>query len=635
MANPFPSAFIDELRTRAALYDIAGRHVRWDAGKSNPARRDWWACCPFHQEKTPSFHIDDNKGFYYCFGCGAKGDVISFVMEKERLSYPEAVRSLARHTGIPMPETSPAAVAREAEQQQHRERIRAVLHAAQRFFCAQLHQQSARAAQEHLHRRAITPDLWERFSLGFAPAGNRLLRHLADQSIRQADMLEAGLIGLGEQDRQPYDRFRNRIIFPIHDARNRLIAFGGRALARDAQAKYLNSPETLLFHKRETLYNLSRARKPAQEAQSILLVEGYTDVIAMSRAGFSHVVAPLGTALGERQIALLWRLAPEPILCFDGDSAGIRAAERTMELLLEQLKPGCSMRFALLPPEQDPEDLLRQGGRGAMKRLLENACPLDEMLWRREVARGEWRTPEQRARLQQRLHQLVERIPGLRVRSFYRSAMKKRRDALFFGTGRQYSVSLETQRRALALKADAADHSRRRIRLLLYLCIRFPLLAERYGEELSGLDIADAEADATRDMLLETIAREGVPDSEILQRRLRDADLGGIAAEFQRTDCSAPHAAEGVHRADFSLEKGDKLWRHVHALERKDTILRKDIPEAVSELSSLPDENREENEHEPLHRLRALHEELAAAQGSETRFADSPEKTLASGTAKG
>ena len=619
MPSPFPPAFIEELRERATLHDIVGRNVRWDAGKSNPARRDWWACCPFHHEKTPSFHIDGHKGVYYCFGCGAKGDVISYVMEKERLTYPEAVRNLARHAGIPMPQMSQAASAREAEQQQRRERLRAVLQEAQGFFRAQLHQRSAGEAREHLRSRAIAPHLWERFGLGFAPAGNRLLRHLADKAIRQADMLDAGLTALGEQDKQPYDRFRNRITFPIHDAKNRLIAFGGRALDRDAPAKYLNSPETILFQKRELLYNLARARKPSQEAQSILLVEGYMDVIAMSAAGFAHVVAPLGTALGERQIALLWRLAAEPILCFDGDSAGIRAAERSTELLLEHLKPGHSMRFALLPAGKDPEDVLRQGGSAAMTRLLKDALPLDEMLWKREVDRGEWHTPEQRARLQQSLHRLVRRIPDTGVRSFYRAAMDKRLRALFFGNGRRASVSLSLRRNALT--DGAAEQSRRRIRLLLYLGIRFPLLAERYGEELNGLDIADAEADATRDMLLETIAREGVPDSQTLQNRLKTANLGGIAEEFQRTDWSSPMIAEGVHRADFSLEKGDELWRHVHALERKAITRRKDIPEAVSELTALSGDNREEKEREPLYRLRALHAELASGQGGETRFA--------------
>ena len=608
MPTPFPPAFLDELRARASLYDIVGRHVQWHGGKSNPARRDWWACCPFHQEKTPSFHIDDAKGFYYCFGCGAKGDVISFVMAMERLSYPDAVRSLARHTGVALPDSSPESVAREAEQEHKRERLRAVLEEAQAFFCAQLRRQSARAAQEHLHRRDIAPDLWEQFSLGFAPPGNRLLQHLADRSIRQSELLEAGLIGLGEQDRKPYDRFRNRIMFPIHDARNRLIAFGGRALAGDARAKYLNSPETALFQKRETLYNLARARRPAQEAQAVLLVEGYMDVIAMTKAGFAHVVAPLGTALGERQIALLWRLAPEPILCFDGDSAGIRAAERVMDLLLERLKPGHSMRFALLPKEQDPEDLLRQGGGEAMNRLLQNACPLDEMLWQREAARSDWRTPERRARLQQRLQQLVGRISDAKVRSFYQAAMGRRMRALFFGSDREASASLAARRGALT--GGIGEQSRRRIRLLLYLGIRFPPLAERYGEELGEMDIADSEAAATRDMLLEIIAREGVPDSEALQRRLREAGLGGIAEAFQRTDWSSPMVAEGVHRADFTQEQGEKMWRHVHALERQTVARHRDIPDAASELASLPDEDSEESERESLHRLRALHEEL-------------------------
>ena len=604
---PFPPAFLDELRARASLYEIVSNHVQWHAGKSNPARRDWWACCPFHHEKTPSFHVDDGKGFYYCFGCGAKGDAISFVMAVERLSYPQAVRRLAQQAGLPLPEYSPAAAAKEAEEEQRRARIRTVLDEAQAFFCAQLRRQSARAAQEHLRRRGVAPDLQEQFSLGFAPAGNQLLRHFAGGSFAQVDLLEAGLIGTGEADGKPYDRFRNRIIFPIHDARGGLIAFGGRALAGDAPAKYLNSPETALFHKRDTLYNLARARRPAQAAQAILLVEGYMDVIAMTRAGFAHVVAPLGTALGERQIDLLWRLAPEPVVCFDGDDAGIRAAERVMDLLLERLKPGHSMRFALLPKEQDPEDLLRQGGSEAMHRLLETACPLDEMLWQREAARSDWRTPERRARLQQRLHQLVGRIGDKRVRSFYQAAMRRRMSALFYGDGRAAPASLETRRSALAGGAGAA--SGRRVRLLLYLGIRFPVLAERYGEELGGMDIAEPEAAAARDMLLATIAEDGLPDSQALRQRLAEAGLGGVIEAFERANWSSPVIGDVLRLAGLTEAKAEELWRDAYALEKNAAARRRDIPDAASELASLPAEDGEESERETLHRLRALHEE--------------------------
>ncbi|MCY4053607.1 MAG: DNA primase [Hyphomicrobiales bacterium] len=619
----FPAAFIEEVRARANLYEVAGRYVQWHAGKSNPSRRDWWACCPFHHEKTPSFHVDEAKGFYYCFGCQAKGDAVSFVMEVERLSYPEAIKSLASRFGIPLPEITPEVIEREEQEQKQREKIRKTLEAAQDFFVRQLRKQSGESAQEHLLGRGINRELWELFGLGFAPPANKLTPHLAEKGFSQKHMIDAGLVALGEGDKKPYERFRNRIIFPIHDTRGGLIAFGGRALTADAPAKYLNSPETLLFQKRNNLYNLARARKPSQQAQSIILVEGYMDVIAMTAAGFSHTIAPLGTALGAEQIELLWRLAPEPVVCFDGDNAGIRAAERAAQLVLERLKPGHSMRFALLPKEQDPEDILRQSGTEAMNRLLQGACPLDELLWQQELSRSDWHTPERRARLEQSIQRLVARIQDHKVRAFYQSAMRTRVRNLFFGSKKEASASLSARRNTLA---GASEQTRRRVRLLLYLGVRFPELIERYGEELSALDISDPEADAVRDTLLEAVASEDAADSEMLLSRLKEKSLGGLVDEFQRRDWSSPMVAEGVHRDDFTLEQGDELWRHVYALEQKAQTRRKDIPDAASELASLcGDKDKQGGEETPeieslYQRLRDLHDGLAKPQGSETRF---------------
>ena len=617
----FPATFVEEVRARANLYEIVGRHVQWHAGKSNPARRDWWACCPFHHEKTPSFHVDEAKGFYYCFGCQAKGDVVSFVMAVERLSYPEAIKSLASRIGIPLPEITPEVIEREEQEQKQREQIRKTLEAAQVFFVQQLRKQSGESAREHLLRRGVNRELWELFGLGFAPPSSKLTPHLAKKGFSQKNMVDAGLVAFGENDGKPYERFRNRIIFPIHNVRGDLIAFGGRALAADAPAKYLNSPETLLFQKRNNLYNLSRARKPSQQAQAAILVEGYMDVIAMTAAGFSHTIAPLGTALGVEQIELLWRLAPEPIVCFDGDSAGIRAAERAAELVLQQLKPGYSMRFALLPKEQDPEDILRQSGTEAMNRLLQNACPLDELLWQQEISRGDWRTPERRARLEQSIQRLVMRIQDNKVRAFYQSSMRTRLRSLFFGNRREAGASLSTRRSALTA---VSEQSRRRVRLLLYLGVRFPELVERYGEELSALDINDSEANAVRDVLLETVSSEGAVESEALFSRLKEKSLSGLVGEFQRRDWSSPMVAEGVHRDDFTPEQGDELWRHVYARERDVQARRKDIPDAVSELASLCDSGDTRGDEvpdmEPLHRIRALHEEINSSQGRETQF---------------
>ncbi|MFQ5984733.1 MAG: DNA primase, partial [Alphaproteobacteria bacterium] len=359
--------FLDEIRSRVPLADLIGRRVRLVR-----RGREHVALCPFHSEKTPSFTVSEDKGFFHCFGCGAHGDVIAFLMRIDGLSFPEAVVRLAREAGLPLPARDPAARARAKRDMS----LYAVLEAACAWFEERLQATGGKAARDYLARRGVDDGTLRAFRLGWAADERAALKTaLAAQGVSEATMLGAGLVVAPDDGRAPFDRFRGRIMFPIIDLSGRVIAFGGRALA-DKGPKYLNSPETPLFHKSSVLYGLAEARKAARETGTVVVTEGYMDVLALHRAGFRNAVAPLGTALSETQMTVLWRLAPEPILCFDGDAAGRRAAWAAAERALTVLRPGRSLRFATLPKGEDPDSLVARRGADAMRVVLERARPL-------------------------------------------------------------------------------------------------------------------------------------------------------------------------------------------------------------------------------------------------------------------
>src|SRR6056297_2906201 len=366
-----PPGFLDELRSRTSLSQVAGRKVMWDMRKSNQAKGDMWAPCPFHQEKTASFHVDDRKGFYYCFGCHAKGDAISFVKDTENVDFMEAVRILAAEAGMPMPERDPQAQAKA----DRRGELAEVMEMAARHFRMALKTGAGSAARDYLAGRGLGQEALDRFEIGFAPeAWQGLWDHLTGQGVEAQKILDCGLAKPSRKGGTPYDTFRNRIIFPIRDARGRCIAFGGRAMDSADNAKYLNSPETELFDKGRSLYNHGPAREAAGKGAPLIVAEGYMDVIALVAAGFEAAVAPLGTAVTEEQMQLLWRIAPEPVIMLDGDRAGLQAAYRVIDLALPLLEAGKSLRFALMPEGQDPDDLLRAEVRVRCRRGSTRRC---------------------------------------------------------------------------------------------------------------------------------------------------------------------------------------------------------------------------------------------------------------------
>ena len=414
----FTPQFLDELRARLPVSEVVGRRV-----KLKKAGREWKGLSPFQQEKSPSFTVNDQKGFYHDFSSGKHGDIISFLMETEGVGFTEAVERLASMAGVPLPAATPDA----ARHEQRRKTLHDVMDLAAKFFVATLASRHGARARGYLADRAISPAVQVQFGIGYAAADRFALKeHLGAQGIAVEDMVEAGLLVAADDIPVPYDRFRDRVMFPITDLRGRVIAFGGRALEKDAPAKYLNSPETPLFHKGDNLYNLAPARLATHNGAPLVVVEGYVDVIAMVGAGFAASVAPLGTALTENQLALLWKMADEPILCFDGDKAGQKAAWRAAELALPHLVPGKSLRFALLPEGQDPDDLARSGGRGAIEEVIAAARGLADVIWSREIEGGSFTTPERRAALERRINELTNGIRDEVIRRYYRQDLLER-----------------------------------------------------------------------------------------------------------------------------------------------------------------------------------------------------------------
>lgn len=427
----FSNSFLDDIRDRVQISDVIGRRVSWDKRKTNVPRGDYWACCPFHGEKSPSFHCEDRKGRYHCFGCGVTGDHFRFLTELEGLSFPEAVQQIADMAGVPMPVADPVMEKREKE----RTSLLDVMELATQFFQDQLQTANGARARAYLRDRGLTGRTIETFRLGFAPdSRNALKEFLSGKGVGKEQIEACGLVVHGSDIPVSYDRFRDRIMFPILSSREKVIAFGGRAMSPDAPAKYLNSNETELFHKGQVLYNFARARRSLQGADgepTVIAVEGYMDVIALHQAGIENAVAPLGTALTENQLDLLWKMTSQPVLCFDGDGAGIRAANRAADLALPHLKPGRTVRFALLPDGKDPDDLVRNEGRAPFDKVMSQAKPLAEMLWGREAGGGNFDTPEARAELEARLKQMVAVIGDENVRRHYQQDIRDRLNRFF------------------------------------------------------------------------------------------------------------------------------------------------------------------------------------------------------------
>ncbi|WP_374367428.1 DNA primase [Dongia sp.] len=583
--------FLEELRRRVSIFDVVGRRVRLN-------RRGLQATglCPFHNEKSPSFHVYEgpDEPHYHCFGCGAHGDVITFVMETEGMQFRDAVEKLAGEAGLEIPRDNPEARAR-AERQ---DTLAGVMELAARFFEAQLGGGAGKAGLEYLRGRGLSPDTIKRFRLGFSPDGFEALKSkLAKENIPEALSLEAGLLVKNEETGRVYDRFRGRVMFPIMDPKGRVIAFGGRTMG-DEKPKYLNSPETPLFHKGRTLYNLNQAQKPARDKNEIIVVEGYMDVIALAEGGFPHAVAPLGTALTEDHIQLLWRFAQEPILCFDGDAAGQKAAARGVERVLPILKPGLSLRFAYLPQGQDPDDLIRGpssggssgGGAGAMRQVLEKALPLVEVFWQEVLAGRSLETPERRSGFRRDLLGAVGRIADKGVQEDYRREMLGRLDQTFAGArpgpgstsrptqrSRQPGRFADTRQPGMpfqhlspggeAARRGTSGVKRLPYEVLLMVVINHPDLLHRHHETVALIAIPDRQLDKLKGALLDLATRHPDLDANDFKNHLMDLGFSGAIETLVRHTGTIRFAlpSAGLSQAEAGL-------LHVMAILRETEI---------------------------------------------------------------
>lgn len=608
----FPSTFLDEIRDRVPISSVIGPRVSWDRRKTNANRGDWWACCPFHGEKSASFHCEDKKGRYHCFGCGVSGDHFRFLTEHDGLSFPEAVERIAEMAGVPMPERDAEAERRDEQ----RASLQDVMELAAAFFEDQLQAAGGARARAYLRERGLNAGTQQSFRLGYAPdSRNALKEFLAGKGIGKAQMEACGLTYFGDDIPVSYDRFRDRVMFPIPDSRGRVIAFGGRALSSDAPAKYLNSPETELFHKGNVLYNFARARRAVQKDGTVIAVEGYMDVIALAQAGFDNVVAPLGTALTENQLDLLWRMAGEPVLCFDGDQAGLKAAWRAADLALPLIQAGRTVRFALLPEGKDPDDLVRQEGADAFRAVLAEARPLADLLWARETSGGVFDTPERKAELEKTLRELAGRIRDESVRYHYQQEMRERVHAFFgaqrtrqprpgergkpSGQGGQWAggqwsragqaagrlaVSESLGRSALVRRGEAMSV---REAAILVTLVNHPALIDESFEHIEFLDLANADLRRLHAVVLDVLAHEMSPTMASLVEAFGRAGCGDVwerALALVRRTRQWP-ALEGAAIDDAR----DAFAQAIH-LQRTAGTLQKELKAAEAALAADPTE---------------------------------------------
>lgn len=568
--------FLDDLRARLTLSELIGRRI-----KITRAGREFKACCPFHKEKTPSFYINDDKQFFHCFGCGAHGDAVGFVMRDQNLSFPEAVEALAAQAGLKVPDQRPEDI----EKAKQEKSLYALMEVAAAFFETELAEKSNREIMDYLTGRGLSAETIAGFRLGFAPADDQKLRKaLRLQGFTDEQMTTMGLIKVREKGGEPYAFFRDRVMFPVSNRAGRVIAFGGRVLPdhlrppRDSNfkpPKYINSPETPLFYKGQTVYAQAQARAAAGEGQSIVVVEGYMDVIALHQVGFRGGVAPLGTALTEDQITLLWRMisGTEKIitLCFDGDDAGRRAAQRASDRILPLLKPDHSARIAFLPDGEDPDTLVLKKGVGAFRSVLEAGISLADYIWKLHAGARTLDRPEDRAGLQAELETLCERITDPKTKYHYQQFFKGRMSETFRDTrpdsmrGLKFDKNINRFVPSIKVTRKPQTSYMRLYDILLATILNHPGIFDQVDESFGSLHIPDPERDALRQIVMNVLSdrapeylviyiRKNYPEySDLIDIILCDAVY--VHARFARIDAEFDQAVQGFREVTDNLAK--------------------------------------------------------------------------------
>lgn len=542
----FPPAFIERLRSHFLMSEIIGKRI-----PIKKFGREWKACCPFHNEKTPSFTINDEKGFYHCFGCAAHGDAIEFIRKYERLSYPEAIETLARDAGIPLPEVSPETERKIAAYKQQQD----VVEAACLWFEKQLHSASHMDALSYLEKRGLGPGTIRQFRIGFAPDQKTALhQHLNQSGYTLAQQMEAGLVSKTD-DGKVYDRFRGRVVFPIRNPSGKVIAFGGRLMDSSNKnlAKYLNSPETDLFKKGEVLFNLDQAKRSARDKNIVVVMEGYMDVVTTAQSGIDYAVATLGTAVTPEHLRLLWQLTKEPILCLDGDAAGLRAMQRAAEIALPLITPGHSLRFALLPKGEDPDSYIQKHGKESFEKLLAQSKRLSQVLWERLSPQYKLNLAEGRAGLEGAFRKLANTIQDATVKQHFLGYFKKQ---LWDATStKKPQAKARSQEIAQVMTQPVSAALDRLVQQMLTTLVIFPGLLHRASVEefISHVTIANPRLTVLRDAML-SISHEEETDAETFRARLVSCLKEAWCIEFIAEALKLPY------RASLSENDASVLW---------------------------------------------------------------------------
>jgi len=605
-------AFLDELRARTLLSALVGKTV-----KLTKAGREFKGCCPFHSEKTPSFYVNDDKSFYHCFGCSAHGDAIRWMTEQQGLPFIDAVKELAQAAGMEMPAQDRQSV----ERAERAKGLHDLMADAGQFFTDQLNGIAGAEARAVLEKRGIKAETARAFGMGYSPDSRGKLREEL-KSYGDPALIESGML-IKVDDKEPYDRFRGRLMIPIRDARGRVIAFGGRVIGQ-GEPKYLNSPDTPLFDKGRTLYNLDRAAPASRKAGRIIVVEGYMDVIALAQAGFGEAVAPLGTALTEHQLERLWRLSDVPILCFDGDSAGQKAAIRAALRALPGLAPGRSLRFVTLPEGQDPDDLVRARGPAAFEALVEKPESLVDRLWAYEHAAEPLDTPEQRAGLKRRLMTHADTIADPDVRHEYQAEFRRRIDDLFARPQRDFTPRQFTPRKpgtkwvpplppatSQAKAVRAAGIDRLLAKAVLAGLIRHPTEIARHMEVLGSLKLGANDSGGALGRLFEAVVDLALEDRALDSQRLitilGSSGLGQITTDLLRADATPYSFTQDGAEPERASADLDEAIAIMVARPEVDAAL----AQATSELEMSTSDEAFQRQMELLREQRALEVRLA------------------------
>lgn len=588
----FSKSFLDDLRAHISLSELVGEKVSWDQKKTRSGQGDFWAPCPFHEEKTASFHVDSKKAFYYCFGCHAKGDCFKFLMDFEHLSFLESVTYLAQRGGIPLP-TDNSNLGKSNKRELDLLEIHKV---ASTFYKSQLKTTSATACREYLNTRGLTTAAIEYFEIGFSQnSASALFNHLESKNFSHAAIVESGLCIKPETKKNPFDRFRNRVMFPIKDNRGRVIAFGGRSLDINARAKYLNSPETPLFSKGKIVYNYDTARKKGNEKAPLVVVEGYMDAIALFQAGFPNVVAPLGTAITEHQLQLIWRLHQEPIVLFDGDKAGQNAVQKLLSLALPFLEAEKSLRFGILPSGQDPDDFLKSEGADGLYSILKSALPTVNVLWQNLTAGSVFDSPERKYALDLKIKKQIAKIKNTNLRFHFADALSKIRKDFFYRSGtltksdngftpwdsrklrsKQEIKPLDTTKNSFLGQASSKIDTELRLKegAIVLGSINHPTVAYQLENELSRLTFKFDDLKKIRDAILAELPLKDGASIDVFHEKIKKRLKFDAIEKLKKIPHLRIHNVLDVKASQFDAKRAiiDAITRHNSHFDFKSEI---------------------------------------------------------------